>query len=41
VRQPVLFAGSISDNIKNGAPNATEADVIAAAKVRRFEILNV
>jgi len=32
-QEPVLFTGSISDNIKNGKDSATQADVEAAAKM--------
>jgi ABC-type multidrug transport system fused ATPase/permease subunit len=31
-QMPVLFAGTIRDNIKLGKPNATEQEIIDAAK---------
>jgi ABC-type transport system involved in cytochrome bd biosynthesis fused ATPase/permease subunit len=31
-QEPVLFSGSIRDNIANGKPGATDEDIIVAAK---------
>ena len=32
-QEPVLFAGSIRDNIANGKPGATDEEITTAAKV--------
>lgn len=37
-QEPVLFAGSIADNIRYGVPSATDKQVEAAAKQVRVEI---
>jgi len=34
-QEPFLFAGSIRDNIRYGKPDASEADIVAAAKQAR------
>ena len=31
-QEPVLFAGSVADNIRSGKPGATEEEVVEAAK---------
>lgn len=32
MQEPVLFSGTIRDNIANGKPGATDQDIVAAAK---------
>lgn len=37
-QEPVLFAGSIADNIRYGVPSATSGEVEEAARQVRFKL---